>query len=238
MWTAFWLSLLPLGPAAAQAPPSARAPSSAQAPASVSAALPTIAQLHYEGGGDWYANPSSLLNLLRAVRERTGIRVAERPARVRLTDPDLGDYPYLYMTGHGNVRFSDEELEILRAYLAGGGFLHADDNYGMDESFRGEVRRLFPNRELTEVPLDHPIYRLFYSLPDGLPKVHEHDGLPAQGLGIFLDGRLALFYSYQSDLGDGWEDPEVHGDPPEVREAALRMGVNLVLYALAAVPAR
>lgn len=211
---------------------------SGQQTAAAQISLPTIARLQYEGGGDWYANPSSLPNLLRAVRERTGVRMASRPARVRLTDPDLGDHPYLYLTGHGNVRFSDKELEILRTYLARGGFLHADDNYGLDESFRRELRRLFPGRELVDVPLDHPIYGIFYRLTDGIPKIHEHDGLPAQGLGIFLDGRLALFYSYQSDLGDGWEDPAVHGDPPEIREQALRMGVNLVLYALAAVPRR
>ncbi|MFQ5689696.1 MAG: DUF4159 domain-containing protein [Gemmatimonadota bacterium] len=202
-----------------------------------SAHPPTIAQLHYDGGGDWYANPSSLPNLLRAIRERTGIRVDRRPGRIRLTDPDLRDYPYLYLTGHGNIRFSASELTLLRSYLTGGGFLHADDNYGLDSSFRREVRRLFPDRELVEVPLDHPVYRIFYPFPGGLPKVHEHDGLPARGLGIFLDGRLVLFYSYQSDLGDGWENPEVHGDPPEIREQALRMGINLFLYALATSPA-
>lgn len=195
--------------------------------------LPTVARLQYDGGGDWYANPSSLPNLLQAVRERTGVRAALRETRVRLTDPDLRDHPYLYVTGHGNIRFSEEELELLRAWLEDGGFLHVDDNYGLDESFRREVVRLFPDRELVDVPLDHPIYRIPYELPHALPKVHEHDGLPARGLGIFVDGRLVLFYSYQSDLGDGWEDPEVHGDPPEVREAALRMGVNLFLYALA-----
>ncbi|MGH7540705.1 MAG: DUF4159 domain-containing protein, partial [Gemmatimonadota bacterium] len=197
-------------------------------------APPTIARLRYEGGGDWYANPSSLPNLLRAIEARTGVRVADRPAVVRLTDPDLADHPYLYATGHGNIRWSDLELERLRGYLERGGFLHVDDNYGLNDSFRREVRRLFPDRPLTEVPLDHPIYRLFYEFPNGLPKIHEHDGLPAQGFGVFLDGRLSVFYSYQSDLGDGWEDPAVHGDPPEVRERAIRMGVNLFLYALSA----
>jgi len=198
-----------------------------------SAPLPTIARLHYGGGGDWYANPSSLPNLLEAIRERTGIPLARRPVDVRLTDPDLRDHPYLYLTGHGNIRFSTEELRLLRSYLEGGGFLHADDNYGLDSSFRREVARLFPHREFVQVPLDHPIYHLKYEFPDGLPKIHEHDGLPAQGFGIFVDGRLVLFYSYQSDLGDGWEDPEVHGDPPEIREQAIRMGINLFLYALA-----
>jgi hypothetical protein len=196
--------------------------------------LPTIARLHYEGGGDWYANPSSLPNLLAAIGAGTDLRVARRPVEVRPTDPDLGDYPYLYMTGHGNVRFSETDLERLRDHLETGGFLHIDDNYGMDLSARREIARLFPEKELVEVPLDHPIYQIVFAFPDGLPKIHEHDGEPARGYGIFLDGRLALFYSYESDLGDGWEDEGVHGDPAEVREAALRMGVNLFSYALSA----
>ncbi len=200
--------------------------------------LPTIARLRYDGGGDWYANPSSLDNLLEEIQLRTGIGVADRPAEVGAADPDLADHPYLYATGHGNMTFSPLEIERLRAYLYGGGFLHVDDNYGLDESFRREVARLFPEMPLAEVPLEHPIYRVFYNFPDGLPKVHEHDGNPAQGFGIFLEGRLALFYSFESDLGDGWEDEGVHGDAPEVREEALKMGVNLFLYALAATPAR
>jgi hypothetical protein len=192
----------------------------------------TIGRLHYQGGGDWYANPSSLPNLLAAVRERTDLRTAARERIVTLSAPSLWDVPYLYMTGHGNVRFGDADLGILRRYLLRGGFLHADDNYGMDESLRRELGRLFPDRPLVEVPLDHPIYNLVYQFPRGVPKIHEHDNKPAQGFGIFLDGRLAIYYTYQSDLGDGWEDPDVHQDPPEVREAALRMGVNLVAYAV------
>jgi hypothetical protein len=199
--------------------------------------LLTVARLHYDGGGDWYANPSSLPNLLATIREETGLRVAERPAEVRPTDPDLGDYPYVYMTGHGNVRFSEADILSLRAWIAAGGFLHADDNYGMDASIRRELGRLFPDAPLVEVPLDHPVYRIFFEFPEGLPKIHEHDGKPAQGLGIFVDGRLAVFYSYESDLGDGWEDAAVHGDPEPVRQAALRMGVNLFLYALSSSPA-
>jgi len=197
-----------------------------------------IARLRYDGGGDWYANPSSLPNLLREIATRTGIQAPDRADEVAITDPDLSDHPYLYATGHGNMSFSRAELTKLRAYLEDGGFFHVDDNYGLDESFRREVRRLFPDHELTEVPFDHPIYHLFYDFPGGLPKVHEHDGKPAQGFGIFLDGRLALFYSYQSDLGDGWEDQSVHGDPEEIREQALRMGVNLFLYALSSTTAR
>ncbi|HWP38374.1 MAG TPA: DUF4159 domain-containing protein [Gemmatimonadales bacterium] len=191
-----------------------------------------VARLHYDGGGDWYANPSSLPNLLAAIREQTLLRVADRERVVRLTDPDLWEAPYLYMTGHGNVRFSDGEARLLRRYLEQGGFLHADDNYGMDESFRREIARVFPDHPLTEVPRDHPVYRVVHAFPQGLPKIHEHDGLPAQGFGIFLGDRLVVYYSYQSDLGDGWEDPDVHGDPEPVRQAALRMGVNLFVYAV------
>lgn len=209
----------------------------------VAAAMPaesgpvlTIAQLQYDGGGDWYANPSGLPNLLQAIRERTGLPITDtRRQTVRLTSPRLRDFPYLYLTGHGNIRFSEEEVRALREYLLAGGFLHADDNYGLDEGFRREIKRVFPDKELVEIPADHPIYHTFYDFPNGLPKIHLHDGKPAQGFGIFHEGRLVVFYSYESDLGNGWENPEVHGDPPEAREAALRMGVNLFLYALAQV---
>jgi hypothetical protein len=192
----------------------------------------TIGRLHYDGGGDWYANPSSLPNLLAAVRERTALRTAPREITVRLDGAELWTVPYLYMTGHGNVRWSDADLATLRSYLAQGGFLHIDDNYGMDESIRRELARLFPDADLEPVPAAHPIYRVVYDFPSGVPKIHEHDAKPAEGLGIFLDGRLAIFYSHETDLGDGWEDPEVHNDPAEKREAALRMGVNLFAYAV------
>ncbi|HEX7118945.1 MAG TPA: DUF4159 domain-containing protein [Longimicrobiales bacterium] len=196
----------------------------------------TIAQVEYDGGGDWYANPSGLPNLLRAIRERTGLPIQDtRRVTIQLTSPKLRDYPYLYLTGHGNIRLSEEEVRALRAYLLAGGFLHADDNYGLNESFRREMKRVFPDKELVEIPADHPIYHAFYDFPNGLPKIHLHDGKPPQGFGIFHEGRLVVFYSYESDLGNGWEDPDVHGDPPEAREAALRMGVNLFLYALAQV---
>ena len=192
----------------------------------------TVARLRYEGGGDWYANPSSLPNLLAAVRERTGIPVARREAEVAPLDPALRDYPYLYMTGHGNVAFSPAERAALRGYLLGGGFLHADDNYGLDESFREEMAEIFPDAELVEIPADHPVFHTFYDFPEGLPKIHEHDGAPPQAFGIFVDGRMLVFYTYESDLGDGWEDASVHEDPAETREQALRMGVNLFLYVL------
>lgn len=197
-----------------------------------SAPTMTIGRLHYDGGGDWYANPSSLPNLLRAIRKDTGLPVADQEVVVTLRDEQLWTVPYLHMTGHGNVRFGDQELETLRRWLRQGGFLHASDNYGMDDSFRREMKRLFPGQSLVEVPLDHPIYHVVHDFPKGVPKIHEHDAKPAQGFGIFLDGRLAVFYDHQTDLGDGWEDFEVHRDPPGKREAALRMGVNLFAYAV------
>jgi hypothetical protein len=192
----------------------------------------TIGRLQYDGGGDWYGNPSSLPNLLAAIRAQTALPVADREVTVTLTGPELWDVPYLYMNGHGNVHFTDREVAVLRRYLEQGGFLHADDNYGMDTSFRREIARVFPDHPLIDVPLDHPIYHIVNSFPHGIPKVHEHDGKPAEGLGVFLGDRLVVYYSYQSDLGDGWEDPDVHNDPAPIREAALRMGVNLFAYAV------
>ena len=196
----------------------------------------TIARLQYEGGGDWYANPSSIPNLLAAIAERTTLEVEKTEARLVLTDERLWDYPFLHVTGHGNIRLSDAEVLRLREYLQRGGFLHVDDNYGLDSSFRREIARVFPDRPLVDVPLDHPVYRIVYTMPKGLPKIHEHDGKPARGLGIFLGDRLAVYYSYESDLGNGWEDPQVHKDPPEVHEQALRMGVNLFVYAVTSRP--
>ncbi len=192
-----------------------------------------VARLQYDGGGDWYANPSSLPNLLAAVRERTGIPTAVRETSLRATDPSLRDFPFLYMTGHGGVRFSREERLALRRYLLGGGFLHADDNYGMDPSFRTEMGRMFPDKALVELPATHPLFRAPYDFPEGLPKIHEHDGGPPQAFGIFHQERLVVVYTYESDLGDGWEDADVHGDPEEAREEALRMGVNIFVYAMA-----
>jgi hypothetical protein len=207
-------------------------PTGLRAQADHPVATMTIGRLHYDGGGDWYANPSSLPNLLQAIAARTTLRVGTAEKVVTLDDDELWNVPYLHMTGHGNVRFTDRQLEQLRRWLLAGGFLHVSDNYGMDASIRRELARLFPDRPLVEVPLDHPVYHLVYDFPRGLPKIHEHDGKPAQGFGIFLDGRLAVFYDYQCDLGDGWEDAEVHHDPPEKHEAALRMGVNLFAYAV------
>jgi hypothetical protein len=193
-----------------------------------------IGRLKYGGGGDWYSNPSSLPNLAKALRERTAVPVARiEETRVAPLDENLFNLPFIYMNGHGTVRFTEVEAARLRRYLLSGGFLFADDNYGMDKSFRKEIRKVFPDRELVEVPFDHPIYHVVYDFPQGPPKIHEHDGKPAQGFGIFDDnGRLMVFYTYQSDIGDGIEDPEVHKDPPELREQAMRMAINVLFYAL------
>jgi hypothetical protein len=196
----------------------------------------TIARLQYDGGGDWYANPSSIPNLLKAINERTSLKVEPTEARVSLKDDRLWDHPFLHVTGHGEVKFSDLEITRLREYLNRGGFLHVDDNYGLNESFRREIARVFPDRPLVDVPLTHPIYHIVYDFPSGLPKVHEHDGKPARGFGIFIGNRLAVFYSYESDLGNGWEDPGTYSDPPALHEAALRMGVNLFVYAVTSRP--
>lgn len=205
---------------------------------SIAAAPPselTIAQVQYGGGGDWYANPSGLPNLLRELRARTGLRIAERPLQLKLTDPNLWTQPFIYLTGHGNIRLTEEEVQVLRKYLTSGGFLHADDNYGMDESFRREMKRVFPDKEFVELPTSHPIYHALYDFPSGLPKVHQHDGKRPQGLALVHDGRVVVYYTYESDLGNGWEDANRYNNAPEVRESAFRMGVNIFLYAMSQV---
>ena len=228
------LAVLGTGASASRQPLAARASSVARPVSRLPLPAPalTVARLQYEGGGDWYANPSSLPNLLAAIAERTTLPVSRTEARVTLTDERLWDYPFLHMTGHGTVRFTDAEVARLRDYLTRGGFLHADDNYGLDESFRREIARVFPDRPLVEVPLSHPVYHAVYDMPKGLPKVHEHDGKPPRGYGIFVGERLVVFYSHESDLGNGWEDPGTYNDPPESHEAALRMGINLFVYAV------
>jgi len=190
-----------------------------------------IARLQYDGGGDWYANPSSLPNLIRAIAERTSLPIERTEAKVRLTDSALFDFPFLHVTGHGEIKLSEREVQRLREYLTRGGFLHADDNYGLDESFRREIARVFPDRPLVEVPTSHPIYHLVYDLPGGVPKIHEHDGKPAKGYGIFIGNRLAVYYTYSADLGNGWEDVGTYPDPPALHEAAIRLGINLFTYA-------
>lgn len=189
-----------------------------------------IALLKYNGGGDWYANPTSLPNLIRFCNQNIQTQIKAKPATVTPGSSDLFLYPFVHMTGHGNVVFSDQEIKNLRDYLEGGGFLHIDDNYGMDSYIRRELKRLFPDQSLTEIPSSHPIFQAPFSFPQGLPKIHEHDKQRPQAFGIFLNGRLALLYTYEADLGDGWEDREVHNNPEEIRLKALRMGANIVNY--------
>jgi hypothetical protein len=197
------------------------------------AARVMLARVQYGGGGDWYANPSSLKNLIRAVAERTSLPIDREEHTVALRDPKLSDYQFLYITGHSTITLEPDELARLRAHLLRGGFLHVDDNYGLDSSFRIVVKQLFPDRALVDVPLSHPIYRMVYPFPRGVPKIHEHDGKPARGMGIFVGDRLALYYTFSADLGNGWEDVGTYPtDPPTSHETALRMGVNLVTYAV------
>ena len=193
----------------------------------------TIARVQYGGGGDWYSDEESLPQLLDYVREHTLLDVAPQEDVVELTSDKVFTYPYLYLTGHGVVRLSEREIRRLRRYLDGGGFLHVDDNYGLDEHIRRVMQQVYPDQAFVELPFDHPIYHSHFDFPDGLPKIHEHDGKPAQGFGLFdADGRLVVFYSYESDLGDGWEPASIHNNPPEKREAALQMGTNILTYAM------
>ena len=191
-----------------------------------------IGRLKYGGGGDWYANPTSLPNLLAFAREHTNLDLPLREVAVEPGSRDLHSFAFVHVTGHGRIRFTDAEARNLREYLLGGGFLHVDDNYGIDESFREAIRKVFPDRSLVELPFAHPISHCFFDFPGGLPKIHEHDGGPPHGYGIIHEGRVVLFYSLNTDLGDGWESAEVHNDPEEVRAQALRMGTNLLVYAL------
>ncbi|MBD3420888.1 MAG: DUF4159 domain-containing protein [Chitinivibrionales bacterium] len=189
----------------------------------------TLARLKYGGGGDWYANSSSLPNLIKTIQSATAISICDSVATVEIMDERLFQYPFLYATGHGNIKFTHKERLRLRKYLIAGGFWWVDDNYGMDESFRREMKALFPENPLTPLPADHPIYRSRYAL-QGLPKIHEHDGEPAQGLGIFFNNRLVVFYSFSSDIGDGMEDVHVHNDGEPVHRLALQMGTNIVMW--------
>lgn len=190
-----------------------------------------IAVLKYSGGGDWYANPTALPNLIQFCNLNINTRINIQPQTVESSSDILFQYPYVHMTGHGNVFFSPEEAENIRTYLLSGGFLHIDDNYGMEPYLRKELPKIFPDKELVELPLDHPIFNEPYAFPEGLPKIHIHDGKRPQALGIIHENRLVLLFTYESDLGDGWEDPEVHNDPEEVRQKALRMGANIIAYA-------
>ena len=189
-----------------------------------------IAKLKYQGGGDWYANKTALPNLISFCNQELNMSMAHEEDVVEVVSKEIYYYPYVYMTGHGNVVFSDQEAENLRSYLISGGFLHIDDNYGMDPFVRLEMKKVFPGLEFVELPFDHPIYQQKFAFPKGLPKIHEHDGKPPQGLGILYEGRLVCFYSYESDLGNGWEDQSVYGDPESVRRKALEMGANIISF--------
>jgi hypothetical protein len=219
-WAWVWTALAALVPASAAAQ---------EAPQSLGTFQ--VARLQYAGGGDWYANPSSFPNLLRELQLRTGIPTAGEEATVTLDDERLYAFPMLCVTGHGTIRPSPADLQRLRGYLDRGGFLWVDDNYGIDKSFRAMVAELYPDAKLVPLSSRHPIYRSFYPLP-GLPKIHEHDGDPAQGFALMHEGRMAIYYTWSTDIGDGIEDPEVHNDPAEKREAAMRMAVNICYYAL------
>ncbi len=190
-----------------------------------------IAKLKYNGGGDWYSNKTALPNLIKYCNRHLNMKIHYEDDVVEVGSPEIFAYPFIYMTGHGNVLFNSSEAENLRKYLISGGFLHIDDNYGLDKFVRTEMKKVFPELDFVELPFNHPIYRQKYKFPNGLPKIHKHDGKPAQGFGIIYEGRLVCFYSYESDLGDGWEDAVIHNDPPELREKALRMGANIVMFA-------
>ncbi len=192
----------------------------------------SITRIQYGGGGDWYADPSSLPNLLSYVDRYTNITVNKMEKRAKIGDDVFHRSPYLYMTGHGNIKFTDDEAFTLRDHLLAGAFLHADDNYGMDKSFRREMEKVFPDKEWVELPPSHEIFKVHFTLSTGLPKVHEHDKKRPQALGLFEDERLIVLYTFESDLGDGWEDKRVHQDPQDVRTAALQMGTNIIVYAL------
>lgn len=189
-----------------------------------------IALVKYQGGGDWYANPTSLPNLIRFCNTTIQTKIKAKPATVTPNSPDIFSYPYIHMTGHGNVVFNTDEETNLRNYLNSGGFLHIDDNYGMNEYIRKAIKKLFPANELIEIPTTHLIFQKPFSFPNGLPKIHEHDNKRPQALGIFVKNRLVLLYTYECDLGDGWEDAEVNNDPLEVRQKALKMGANIIQY--------
>jgi hypothetical protein len=189
-----------------------------------------IALLKYSGGGDWYANPTSLPNLIEFCNNNLKTNIYPEPSTVELGTPEIFNFPFIHATGHGNIIFSENEATNLRIYLEGGGFLHVDDNYGLDEYFRREMKKVFPEKELVELPPSFPIFKQKYTFNEGLPKVHEHDNQQPQAFGLFIENRMVCLYTYESDLGDGWEDADVHNDPEETRLRALKMGANIIQY--------
>ncbi len=190
-----------------------------------------VAILQYKGGGDWYSNPTALPNLIKFCNQHIHTTINMKPKTVKPESVDIFQYPYIHMTGHGNVFFTEQDAENLQNYLLSGGFLHIDDNYGMEPYIRKELIKVFPDKELVELPNTHPIFSSSYPFPNGLPKIHEHDGKRPQALGIIHENRLVLLFTFESDLGDGWENPEVHNDPQEIRLMALKMGANIIKYA-------
>ncbi|UCC79632.1 MAG: DUF4159 domain-containing protein [Candidatus Zixiibacteriota bacterium] len=192
----------------------------------------TVSRLKYDGGGNWYWGRSAIPNLHKFLSENTAIEVHDEEVTVTATDPQLFKYPFLFLTGHGNISFSEKETAALRTYLENGGFLFANDSYSLADAIRREFKKVFPENDFVELPFSHPVYHTLYDFPNGLPKIHKHDDKPPQGFGIMINDRVCLFFAYESDIGDGWEDEEVYNDPPEKRLAALRMGANLVAYAL------
>jgi hypothetical protein len=191
-----------------------------------------IAKLKYNGGGDWYANKTSLPNLIDFCNNTFKMNIAPEEEIIEVGNPEIFSYPFVHMTGHGNVVFSTQEAQNLRNYLLSGGFLHIDDNYGLDKFIRIEMKKVFPELEFVELPFTHKIYTQKFKFSEGLPKVHEHDGKAPQGFGLIYEGRLVCFYSYESDLGNGWEDKEIHNDEDEIRKKAIEMGVNILMYSL------
>ncbi|WP_394758251.1 DUF4159 domain-containing protein [Flavobacterium sp.] len=189
-----------------------------------------IALLKYSGGGDWYANPTSLPNLIKFCNQNINTTIKTKPVTVTPASADIFSFPFIHMTGHGNVVFNEAEVQNLQNYLRSGGFLHIDDNYGMDQYIRKEIAKIFPNEALIEIPTTHAIFQKPFPFPEGLPKIHEHDNKRPQAFGVFIDTKLVLLYTYESDLGDGWEDTEVHNDPKNIREKALKMGANIINF--------
>lgn len=192
----------------------------------------TVVRIKYDGGGDWYGNRTTFVNLFDFINNNTNVRAADREVALNILEKDFFKYPLAYMAGHGNIKFSDEEIARLREYLIKGGFLWADDDYGMDPYFRREMKKVFPDLEWIELPFSHQIYHVNYQFPNGLPKIHKHAGGPPKGFGLFYEGRMVAFYSFNTDISDGCENEEIHNDPPEVRRSALQMGTNIILWAL------
>jgi len=189
-----------------------------------------IALLKYNGGGDWYSDPTALPNLIEFCNQNLKTNIYEEPSTIEVGSPEIFNFPFVHLTGHGNIIFSESDAMNLRVYLEGGGFLHVDDNYGLDEYIRREMKKVFPEKEMIELPPSHPIFHLKYDFNEGIPKIHEHDNKPPQAFGIFIDERMVFLYTYETDLGDGWEDPDVHNDPADLHEKALKMGANIISF--------